>query len=138
MSTRADRARANAPGRFHAFLLAAIVPLFAGAWLSDYAYWTTQQIEWSNFASWLLAGALVVGGLALLVGLIALLRGGRGVWLFVLLSITWITGLVDALVHARDAWAVMPTGLVLSTVVALLAAVSAGIAFATLRTGERS
>ena len=43
----------------HAFLLAATVPLFLGALLSDAAYARTQEIQWTNFASWLIAGGLV-------------------------------------------------------------------------------
>ena len=46
---------------FHAVMLAATVPLFLGALLSDWAYWRTYHIQWANFSSWLLAGALVFG-----------------------------------------------------------------------------
>jgi uncharacterized membrane protein len=137
MATLADRARSSAPGRFHTFLLAATVPLFLGVLLSDYAYWTTHEIEWSNFASWLLVGALVFGGGALLFAVIDLLRGMRAFVLLLLQLATWITGFVDALIHARDAWAVMPTGLVLSAIVAVLAAVTTWIAFSTLHRGDR-
>jgi hypothetical protein len=38
-------------------------------------------------------------------------------------------------VHARDAWAVMPTGMLLSALAALLAIASAWLAFARLRAG---
>ena len=47
-------------------LLAFPLPLFIGALLSDWAYSATYQIQWINFASWLIAGALVFTGLALL------------------------------------------------------------------------
>ena len=50
----------------HAILLAFPLPLFLGALLSDIAYDATYQVQWTNFASWLIAGALLVGGLALL------------------------------------------------------------------------
>lgn len=123
----------------HAILLAGTVPLFLGALLSDYAYWRSYQIEWSNFASWLIAGGLVFGGLALLCALIGLAGGRRGrrpIVYTVLLLMTWVLGFVNALVHARDAWAVMPAALLLSVLVAVLACAATWIGFF-LRTGGR-
>ena len=128
-------------GRFHAFVLAAMVPLFLGAWLCDFAYWSSHQIEWSNFASWLTAGGLVFGAVALLCALVDIARAGaRGasLTLALLLLVTWVLGFINALVHARDAWAVMPTGLILSVIVALLACVSAFVGFTHLRAGAMS
>lgn len=113
-----------APGPLHTTLLAGTVPLFLGALLSDFAYFHTYQIQWSNFASWLIAGALLFCGLAMLCALVNLVRAkakGRHLTYFLLLLATWVLGLINAFVHAKDAWAVMPTGLVLSIVVAVLA-----------------
>lgn len=119
----------KAPGPLHAILLAGTVPLFLGAALSDLAYYNSYQIQWSNFASWLIAGALVLGGLALLFALVALIRSsrknGRELVHFLLLLATWVVGLIDAFVHAKDAWAVMPSGLYLSIAVTVLACVTA-------------
>ena len=134
------RMHPRALGRFDAFLVGATVPLFLGAWLTDYMYWSSHQVEWSNFASWLLAGALVFCGVALLCAVIDLLRAGARdgralVYTLVLLA-TWIVGFIDALIHARDAWAVMPSGLMLSCIVALLACVATWIGFSHLRAGE--
>lgn len=116
------------PGPLHATLLAGTVPLFLGALLSDIAYFKTYQIQWSNFAAWLIAGALLFGGLALLFALVNLVRTrrkrGRPLGYLLLLLATWVLGLVNAFVHAKDAWAVMPTGLVLSLIVAVLACVA--------------
>ena len=113
------------PGPVHTTLLAGSVPLFLGALLSDFAYYNTYQIQWSNFASWLIAGALLFCGLALLFALVHLVRArrksGQPLIYFVLLLVTWILGLVNAFQHAKDAWAVMPSGLVLSVIVTLLA-----------------
>ncbi len=41
----------------HAVLLAATLPLFLGGLLSDIAYALSYEIQWSNFAAWLIAGA---------------------------------------------------------------------------------
>lgn len=62
------------PSPLHALLLAGSVPLFLGALLSDIAYYNSYQIQWSNFAAWLIAGALVFCGLALLFALANLIR----------------------------------------------------------------
>jgi uncharacterized membrane protein len=120
-------------------LLAGTVPLFLGALLSDIAYYQTYQIQWSNFAAWLIAGGLVFCGLAWLFALVNLLRAdrkaGRPTLYFLLLLITWGLGLVNAFEHAKDAWAVMPSGLVLSAVVTLLACVTTWVGLTNLRSG---
>lgn len=124
----------------HAFLLAGAVTLFLGALLSDIAYARSYQIQWSNFASWLIAGALVFAGLALLWALIDLFRVGRrlnrGVPYFVLLLSAWVLGFINALDHAKDAWAIMPTSLILSVIVAVLACAAAWFGNATVRMAE--
>jgi uncharacterized membrane protein len=128
------------PGPLHATLLAGTVPLFLGALLSDIAYYQTYQIQWANFASWLIAGALVFCGLALLFALVNLVRAerkaGRPVVYFLLLLTTWVLGLVNAFQHAKDAFAMMPTGLVLSVIVTLLAVVATGVGLTNLRSGD--
>lgn len=130
---------ATRPGPLHALLLAGSVPLFLGALLSDVAYGQTYQIQWANFASWLIAGALVFCGFALLFALVNLVRaehkGGRPVAYFLLLLGTWVLGLVNAFQHAKDAYAMMPTGLVLSAIVTVLAIVATWIGLTNLRSG---
>ncbi|CRM83738.1 MULTISPECIES: DUF2231 domain-containing protein [Bacteria] len=112
------------PGPLHATLLAGTVPLFLGALLSDIAYTQTYQIQWANFASWLIAGALVFCGLAFLFALVNLLRAerkaGQPTRYVLLLLATWVLGLVNAFQHAKDAYASMPAGLIMSAVVLLL------------------
>lgn len=58
-------------------LLASSFPLFLGTLLSDWAYGSTYELQWTNFASWLLAGALLFTGFALLWSFIELLRADR-------------------------------------------------------------
>lgn len=130
----------STPGPLHATLLAGSVPLFLGGLLSDIAYFKTYQIQWSNFAAWLIAGGLLFCGLALLFALVNLVRaerkGGRPVVYFLLLLATWGLGLVNAFQHAKDAWAVMPAGLVLSFIVTVLACVATWTGLTNLRSGE--
>lgn len=127
------------PSPLHAILLAGTVPLFLGGLLSDIAYFQTYQIQWANFASWLIAGGMLFCGLALLFALVNLIRAdhkaGRPVLYFVLLLITFALGLINAFEHAKDAWAVMPTGLVLSIIVTGLAFIAAWIGLTNLRSG---
>ncbi|AEF21192.1 MULTISPECIES: DUF2231 domain-containing protein [Pseudomonas] len=127
------------PGPLHAMLLAGTVPLFLGALLSDIAYYNSFQIQWANFAAWLIAGGLLFAGLALLFALGNLIgaqrKAGRPVLYFLLLLVTWVIGLINAFEHAKDAWAVMPTGLVLSAVVAVLAVITAWLGLSNLRSG---
>ncbi|ETK25070.1 MULTISPECIES: DUF2231 domain-containing protein [Pseudomonas] len=112
------------PGPLHATLLAGTVPLFLGALLSDIAYTQTYQIQWANFSAWLIAGALVFAGFAFLFALVNLLRAerkaGQPTRYVLLLLATWILGLVNAFQHAKDAYASMPGGLILSALVLLL------------------
>lgn len=140
MDVIVDRAPQRAIHPLHAFVLAGAASLFLGALLSDVAYARSYQIQWSNFASWLIAGALVFGGIALLWAVVDLVtrvdrRGKRAVAYFVLLLATWVLGFINALVHAKDAWAIMPTSLILSIIVAVLACAAAWIGLATVRPG---
>ena len=121
----------------HAVFLAGTIPLFLGAALSDAAYAKTFNIQWNNFASWLLVAGLVFSGIALVFAIVDLFRPeqrARGsVLYFLILLAAWVAGLLDALMHARDAWAGMPGGLILSIVATLLACVATWLGFRTPR-----
>jgi uncharacterized membrane protein len=121
-------------------LLAAAMPLFLGGLLSDWAYASSYEIQWSNFAAWLIAGAMVFTGFALLWALIDLIRSdrrrGRPLVYFLVLLAAFVLGLINSFVHARDAWAVMPDGLILSAIVTLLAILATWVGFSSLRPGE--
>ena len=122
----------------HAFLVAAAFPLFLGALLADIAYGRTYEIQWTNFASWLLAGGMLFAGAALACALVALFRPGRDGATFVHFLVVlamFAVGLIDSFVHARDGWATMPASLWLSGVVVVLAAWASWSAFAGVRRG---
>nr|WP_201751971.1 DUF2231 domain-containing protein [Microvirga arsenatis] len=124
----------------HAILLAFPLPLFAGALLSDLAYRSTYHVQWANFSSWLIAGGLFGGGFAVLWALVNLFRRGparkgRLALYFVVLLAMWGLGLVNALVHAKDAWATMPEAVYLSAVTTLLALVAAWIGYSGFQSG---
>lgn len=139
MNATTRRTYRRRPGPLHATLLAGTVPLFLGAMLSDIAYYRSYQIQWSNFSSWLIAGGLVFCGLAILCAIVNLVRAqhktGRPLVYLLLLVATWVLGFINALEHAKDAWAVMPAGLILSVIVTVLACVATWIGLTNLRSG---
>jgi uncharacterized membrane protein len=125
----------------HAILLAFPVPMFLGALLSDIAYWVSFQVQWANFSSWLIAGGLLVGVFVVLWAAINLIRGQTGrrarpLIYFVTLLLMWAVAFINALVHAKDAWAAMPAGLYLSVITVLLALVAAWIGYSGFRNDE--
>ncbi|HLU79723.1 MAG TPA: DUF2231 domain-containing protein [Burkholderiaceae bacterium] len=139
MTVIIERRYSDAIHPFHAIVLAGIVPLFVGAALCDWAYMMSFHIQWSNFASWLNAGGLVVTAVALVLAVVDVFRfhrRARGVVpYFVLLLATWAAAFVNALFHARDAWAAMPGGMILSVITAVLAVLAVWLGFNRTRTG---
>ena len=140
MAAIVDRPFRRALHPLHAFLLGGAATLFLGALLADLAYASSYEIQWTNFASWLIVGALVLGAGVVAWAIVDQLRdsrerGRRPVYL-VLVVATWALGLINALIHARDAWGGMPAGLVLSVVVVVLACAALWVAFAGMRAGD--
>lgn len=121
------------PHVVHALLLSFPVALFPAALVTDIAYLRTAQIQWTNFSSWLIAGALVFGGLVLAWAAVSLLLGWRGsrrlprVAYAAVLAAMWVLGLINAFKHSQDAWSsVGAFGLTLSILCTLLA-LAAGV-----------
>ncbi|MEN9931791.1 MAG: hypothetical protein RIS17_364, partial [Pseudomonadota bacterium] len=110
------------------FLLSATLTLAIAALLADWAYLIARHVQWINFAAWLTVGTAVFAATALLwatgTALLGRARGRRGVILVLLLLATLGASILDALVHARDGWATMPEGLVVSAVTIVLALVA--------------
>ena len=123
------------PHVVHALLLSFPVALFPAALVTDIAYLRTAQIQWTNFSSWLIAGALVFGGLVLAWAAISLLLGWRGerrlprLAYVVVLAAMWVLGLLNAFKHSQDAWSsVGAFGLTLSILCTLLALIAGVLA----------
>lgn len=139
MAVTGDQMYRSGPHPVHAILLAGTIPLFLGALLSDIAYWSSYEIQWSNFASWLIVGGLIFTAFALLCALIGLVPSDqreRSSFAYILLLLfTWIVGFISALVHARDAWAIMPEALILSAIVIFLALLATRAGFRGHRQG---
>ena len=134
MVSRAAHAHRHFLHPLHALLLAFPTVLFVGALLSDLAYAASYHIQWTNFASWLIAFGLLIGAAALLWALIDWFRagrplGGRLALYVLLLFAAWLLGFFNALVHAKDAWGAMPEGLILSAISAPLVLIAAYIGY---------
>lgn len=131
------------PHPLHGLLLSFPVALFPAALVTDIAYLRTEQIQWTNFSAWLIAGAMVFTGLVLAWSVISLLlglRGGdrlrRGIY-FGLLAALFVIGLLNAFQHSRDGWSSVGTfGLVLSIISAILALAAGVIAHTNLFSRE--
>jgi len=112
----------------HAILLGFPIALFSSGLVADITYFMTAQIQWSNFAAWLITGALFFGAPVLIWAIfmlvVALPRGlGRRALVYLLfVGAMWIVGLVNAFQHSRDGWSsVGLTGIFLSILSSALA-----------------
>ncbi|MBK8525792.1 MAG: hypothetical protein IPL57_01425 [Rubrivivax sp.] len=89
------------------------MPLFLGALLGGIAYAQSYEIQWSNFASLLIAGALVFAGFSMLWALVDLFsasrRGNRAAVYFVLLLPSHPASRIDELLPHRWQPGIAPT-----------------------------
>ena len=115
----------------HSILIAFPVALFPGALAADVTYLNSSEIQWSNFAAWLIAGALVFTGLSLAWTLVRIaMRRAGGRWLAAMLAALFVIGLVNAFQHSHDGWSsVGTTGLALSLISTVLALAAGWIAY---------
>ena len=64
-------------GGFHPTLVPYAIACFAGAFITDLAYWQTVNVMWETFSIWLITAGLVMAGLAVVAFLIDLIPGRR-------------------------------------------------------------
>ncbi len=128
MILKTPQAMARIAGHpIHVMLVPIPVVCFVGTLVTDIAYWLTANMQWANFSAWLLSVGLIVSALAAVAGLIDFL-GDRGIrhlrpaWIHAAgNAVALVLSLINVLVHSRDAYtSVVPTGLILSTVVVLI------------------
>lgn len=118
----------------HAILLAFPVALYPAALLSDITYLNTAVIQWTNFSSWLIAGADLFAGMLVAWAVISLIFGRaryakrRGFIYLAIVAVMFVAGVLNAFQHARDGWhSVGNFGLILSILCTALAFVAAFI-----------
>jgi uncharacterized membrane protein len=122
----------------HAIFLAGTLPLAMGALLGDITYSRSFEIQWKNFASWLVVAGLVLNAIVAVWAVIDFARlrndrGSRRIAYLVLVGAASVLGLVNALVHAGDAWQSMPTGAYLSGLVGILLVAATWLGFSDYR-----
>jgi uncharacterized membrane protein len=99
---------------------------------TDLAFWLSNgNLMWQNFSSWLLFAGLVLGGIAIVAGLLDLLRPRtrplRPAFLTIIIYVVILAlAFLNSLVHAGDGWtAVIPYGLAISAVTFVLSVFAA-------------
>jgi uncharacterized membrane protein len=99
---------------------------------TDLAFWLSNgNLMWQNFSSWLLFAGLVLGGIAIVAGLLDLLRPRtrplRPAFLTIVIYVVILAlAFLNSLVHAGDGWtAVIPYGLAISAVTFVLSVFAA-------------
>src|SRR6201999_2657331 len=120
------------------------VAYFTAAFVTDLAYWWTDEVMWERFSVWLIAGGLVMSALVALAAVVDLVFARqRPAWIRALgYIVAVLLSIVNVLVHSRDAYtAVVPTGVTLSVIVVailLVYSVTAGWTLTDRRHGARS
>jgi uncharacterized membrane protein len=127
----------------HSTLLPFPVAYFAAAFVTDLAYWRTDEVMWERFSVWLIAGGLVMAAFVAVAAVIDLaFFRQKPAWLRALgYAVAILISLLNVFVHSRDGYtAVVPTGLTLSAIVVailLLFTISASWSLTTPRRGAR-
>lgn len=104
------------------------IPLgfFVAAWLFDVIYLYSTEIFWTQAASWLIAFGLVIAIIPRLISLAqvwpsrARHYSGAVKLHFWIWALAVILSIFNAFIHSRDGWAVVPVGVILSSVVVVL------------------
>lgn len=125
----------RSPSRLAIFLMNLLDPAAYGAFIAgfcfDIIYFTTQEIFWVKGASWLNFFGLLFAIIPRLINLYqvwisrSITRVNAARRSFWLNAVAIVVAVFNAFIHSRDAWGVMPAGLILSgvTVVFLVLAV---------------
>src|SRR6201986_23551 len=122
-------------GRIHKMLVTFSAAYFAGALVTDLAYWHVPDVLWERFSIWLITAGLIMAGLAVIAYVFDVASGrqiDKPAWpgagggaIAVLLSLT------NAFIHSRDGYtAVVPPGLTLSAIVVVVLLLTAWVAMA--------
>lgn len=98
--------------------------LLIAAFVTDWEYSNTALFQWANFSAWLITGGLLLALIASILLMVDLLIGSAGRVRrlpLILLAVAAIVSIFNVFVHSRDAWtSVVPTGLTLSAIAAIL------------------
>jgi uncharacterized membrane protein len=130
------RSPAQPRGRpIHKILVSFSAAYFAGALVTDLAYWQMPDVLWERFSIWLITAGLIMAGVATIAYVIDLAgrrQIDRPTWPRVVgYGIAVLLSLINAFVHSRDGYtAVVPTGLMLSGLVIFVLLLTAWVGMA--------
>ena len=128
----------------HGILAAYPLVCFTGALLTDIAYANTAQMQWANFSVWLIAAGVIMALFAAVAGIVDALRARRrsvprrtSAAHSVLTIVVLVVAIINGFIHSRDAWtSVVPTGLILSAVSAVLILITSWMGYSVGRSGQ--
>lgn len=126
MNPNATRRHSALAVALYEFLNPIPLGFFTAAWIFDIIYLNSPHPMWTKSASWLIAFGLIIAIIPRLINLVQ-------VWV----SVSWpqtspvkihfwanllaiVLAIFNAFVHSRDAYAVAPAGVILSTLVVAL------------------
>ncbi|MCU5775530.1 hypothetical protein N5923_19215 [Erwiniaceae bacterium BAC15a-03b] len=99
---------------------------FVAGWIFDIIYLYSYEIFWIQGASWLIVFGLLLAIIPRLINLVQLWitrsilpQAGARVH-FWANALAVVLAIVNAFIHSRDAWAAVPSGVTLSTLVVVL------------------
>ena len=130
------RSPAQPRGRpIHKILVSFSAAYFAGALVTDLAYWQMPDVLWERFSIWLITAGLIMAGVATIAYVIDLAgrrQIDRPTWPRVVgYGLAVLLSLINAFVHSRDGYtAVVPTGLMLSGLVIFVLLLTAWVGMA--------
>ena len=100
----------------HGMLAAFPLAFFVAAFLSDWTYASSANMQWANFSVWLITGGVIMAVVAAIVGIFDALvirdiTRRRSSLHSILTIIMLVTAVINGFVHSRDGWtSVVPTG----------------------------
>jgi uncharacterized membrane protein len=116
----------------HPMLVPFPIVCFVGAFVTDLVYWRSMSFIWATFSVWLLTAGLIMAAVAAIVGLVDFaanrrIREFRPAWYHLFgNALVIVLSIINVFVHSRDGYtAVVPTGLILSSVVVVILMVTA-------------
>ncbi len=102
------------------------VGFFVAAWIFDIIYLFSTEVTWTRAASWLIVIGLIIAIIPRIINLIQVWTGvsypqGSPIKIhFWAWLVAIVLAIFNAFIHTRDAWGVVPTGVILSTLVVIL------------------
>ena len=128
MSSASPHSTVSFGGRpLHAMLVPIPIVCFVATLITDIVYWRTAAMLWADMSAWLLLVGLIVSLFAAPAGMIDFfgdprIRETRAAWIHGIGNVTaLILSIFNCLIHTRDAYtSVVPTGLILSTLVVVI------------------